>query len=355
VAGQLDGVRRHERIVEYSAGARTISRDGRATITNMGAELGATTSMFRGRAHGDLPAATARRCGAGGDAVPAPAGADKEVEDRPREVLRPVVRLDRGLEPYVVGPHFADRARPIGKLAPRCRTRQRLSRQDLEGLIGSLHQFLLRGHEPAADVASRPGARSQDRHARSWSRRLRTGCAPTIERDGQMQSLKTSTGVVLANACGPCIGQWRRSTDEAAVPNTIVTSYTEKLPRRNDGQRHDELHRSPEVVTASPGRAAWSVQSDHDTLTGATASRQARPPKSALRFRPELRPRPAGLRRSAPPTAAGITLRVDPRSERLQLMEPWPAWTPGLQDMPVLLKTKGKTTTDHILAGSWLR
>jgi aconitate hydratase len=181
----------------------------------------------------------------------------------------------------------------------------------------------------------------------------------TIERDGQMASLLAIEGTVLANACGPCIGQWRRAKEAAGVPNTIVTSYNRNFPMRNDGQPTTmNFIGSPEIVTALALAGRLSFNPVTDSITGADGKPfKLRPPKAA----PEVPARGFAKGRSsytAPPEdGSRITLSVDPRSERLQLMEPWPAWDGGdFREMPVLLKTKGKTTTDHISpAGPWLR
>jgi aconitate hydratase len=181
----------------------------------------------------------------------------------------------------------------------------------------------------------------------------------TIERDGQMQSLKDIDGTVLANACGPCIGQWRRSVAADAVPNTIVTSYNRNFPRRNDGSPTTmNFIGSPEIVTALALAKRLSFNPLTDTLTD-TEGKPFRldPPKPA----PEV---PAhgfdaghATYITPPEDGSAIELNVDPNSERLQLMEPWAAWDhKDFVDMPVLIKTKGKTTTDHISpAGPWLR
>jgi aconitate hydratase len=181
----------------------------------------------------------------------------------------------------------------------------------------------------------------------------------TIERDGQMQSLKEIGGTVLANACGPCIGQWRRAKETMDAPNTIVTSYNRNFPRRNDGQPTTmNFIASPEIVTALAIAGKLSFNPLTDSLTGADGE--------AFEFAPP-RPAPAVPEKGfdagqssylAPPEdGSDIELKVDPNSERLQLMEPWPAWDGNdFMDMPVLIKTKGKTTTDHISpAGPWLR
>ena len=181
----------------------------------------------------------------------------------------------------------------------------------------------------------------------------------TIERDGQMASLKAIGATVLANACGPCIGQWRRSQERSTKPNTIVTSYNRNFPMRNDGQPTTmNFIGSPEIVTAMALAGKLSFNPLTDTITGADGKPfKLEPPKPA----PEV---PANNFDSghssyiAPPEdGSNITLAVAPNSERIQLMEPWPAWDgQDFRDMPVLMKTKGKTTTDHISpAGPWLR
>jgi aconitate hydratase len=181
----------------------------------------------------------------------------------------------------------------------------------------------------------------------------------TIERDGQMQILKDFNATVLANACGPCIGQWRRASDATRAPNTIVTSYNRNFPRRNDGQPTTmNFIASPELVTAFAAAGRLSFNPLTDTLVGADgqAFKLEPPPPApdvpAENFDP-------GHIAYVPPPADGkdIVLQIDPRSERLQRLDPWPAWDGrDFVDMPILVKTKGKTTTDQISpAGPWLR
>jgi len=364
VAGQLTVSGGTNAIVEYiGPGARTISATGKATITNMGAELGATTSMFPA----DERMAVYLKATGRGEVVPIAAryphllAPDKEVEDSPEKYYDRVVRLDlSALEPYVVGPHSPDRARPIGKLAAEVSdTANGFLDKISTALIGSCTNSSYEDMSRAADVAEQAKAHGLKTAAPFLVTPGSEQVRATIERDGQMQSLKDINGTVLANACGPCIGQWRRSNDEAAVPNTIVTSYNRNFPRRNDGQPTTmNFIGSPEIVTAFALAGRLSFNPITDTLTGADGKPfKLAPPKAAPEV-PEKnfdRGRPVYV---APPAdGSGITLKVDPRSERLQLMEPWPPWDgQDFKDMPVLLKTKGKTTTDHISpAGSWLR
>jgi aconitate hydratase len=364
VAGQLTVSGGTNAIVEYiGPGARTISATGKATITNMGAELGATTSMFPADERmGVYLRATGR-----GEVVPIAAryphllAPDKEVEDSPEKYYDRVVRLDlSALEPYVVGPHSPDRARPIAKLAAEVSDKANGFLDKIStALIGSCTNSSYEDMSRAADVAEQAKAHGLKTATPFLVTPGSEQVRATIERDGQMQSLKDINGTVLANACGPCIGQWRRSTEETAVPNTIVTSYNRNFPRRNDGQPTTmNFIGSPEIVTAFALAGRLSFNPITDTLTGADGKPfKLTPPKVA----PEVpsknfdRGRPVYV---APPAdGSAITLKVDPKSERLQLMEPWPAWNgQDFNEMPVLLKTKGKTTTDHISpAGSWLR
>jgi aconitate hydratase len=364
VAGILSVSGATNAIVEYiGPGARTISATGKATITNMGAELGATTSMF---AADERMAVYLRATGRGALATIALEhggllAPDPEVEADPERHYDRVLRVDLStLEPHVVGPHSPDRARPISRLAaevvdPKNGMVDAIS----AALIGSCTNSSYEDMSRAADVAAQ--ARANGLKAATaflvtpGSEQVRA----TIERDGQMGSLQEVGASVLANACGPCIGQWRRAGEAQAHPNTIVTSYNRNFPARNDGQP-GTMHfiASPEIVTA----LAIAGRLSFNPLTDALPGRDGRP----FRFTPPVRaPEVPGAgyradRRAyvAPPVDGGaVDLRVDPSSERIQRMQPWPAWNgQDLRDMPVLLKTRGKTTTDHISpAGPWLR
>jgi aconitate hydratase len=364
VAGQLTVAGGTNAIVEYiGPGARTISATGKATITNMGAELGATTSMFPF----DERMATYLRATDRGNLVPLAEGhrlllaPDAEVEADPEKYYDHVVRLDLSkLEPYVVGPHSPDRARPVSRLAAEVADTNNAFPDGIStALIGSCTNSSYEDMSRAADVAEQAKAHGLKAAVPFLVTPGSEQVRATIERDGQMQSLKDINAVVLANACGPCIGQWRRAKEVAEVPNTIVTSYNRNFPRRNDGQPTTmNFIGSPELVTAFALAGRLSFNPLTDALTGADGKPfRLAPPKPA----PEVPAQHFARGRSAyvapPGDGRTIVLKVDPRSERLQLMSPWPAWD-GVDflDMPVLMKTKGKTTTDHISpAGPWLR
>jgi aconitate hydratase len=363
VAGALTVSGGTNAIVEYiGPGARTISATGKATITNMGAELGATTSMFPADGH----MAKYLRATGRGALVPlmekhaALLQPDPEVEANPEQYYDRVVRLDLSkLEPHVVGPHSPDRARPISKLAAEVRDAgNKFIDRISSTLIGSCTNSSYEDMSRSADVAEQAKAHGVKAAVPFLVTPGSEQVRATIERDGQMKSLQDIDGTVLANACGPCIGQWRRAKDVAAVPNTIVTSYNRNFPARNDGQATTmNFIASPEIVTAMALAGKLSFNPLTDTLTGA----DGRPFKlNAPQVAPEVPAKNFARGQAnyvAPPKdGSRVQLKVDPNSARLQLMQPWPAWDgTDFVDMPVLLKTKGKTTTDHISpAGPWL-
>ncbi|HEU0155139.1 MAG TPA: aconitate hydratase [Stellaceae bacterium] len=364
VAGQLTVSGGTNAIVEYiGPGARTISATGKATITNMGAELGATTSMFPYDEH---MARYLRATGKEGLVGPAEQHRDmlvpdKEVEADPAKYYDRVVELNLAtLEPYMVGPHSPDRARPISKLAAEVTDAKNGFIDHIStALIGSCTNSSYEDMSRAAEVAEQAKAHGIKAAVPFLVTPGSEQVRATIERDGQMQSLKDVGGTVLANACGPCIGQWRRAKEESTVPNTIVTSYNRNFPRRNDEQPTTmNFIGSPEIVTAMALSGRLSFNPLTDTLTGADGKPfRLDPPGPA----PEVPAHGFDAGHAtyiAPPEdGSGITLAVDPKSERLQLMEPWLAWDhKDFVDCPVLIKTQGKTTTDHISpAGPWLR
>jgi aconitate hydratase len=364
VAGQLSVSGGTNSIVEYiGPGARSISATGKATITNMGAELGATTSMFPADERmAAYLAATGREF-----LVPlmrqhqdllAP---DPEVEADPDAHYDRVVRLDLStLEPHVVGPHSPDRARPLSRLAAEVASRGNGFVDEIStALIGSCTNSSYEDMSRVADIAAQ--ARMHGIKAAiplmvtPGSEQVRA----TIERDGQMQALEDIDATVLANACGPCIGQWRRASEQTGAPNTIVTSYNRNFPRRNDGQPTTmNFIASPEVVTALALAGRLSFNPMTDALIGGDGKPfNLAPPKPA----PEVPAKNFAHGRTfylAPGEPGhGAEPKIDPDSDRLQRLAPWPAWDGGdFLEMPVLLKSRGKTTTDHISpAGPWLR
>ena len=364
VAGALTVSGGTNAIVEYiGPGARTISATGKATITNMGAELGATTSMFPA----DHKMSAYLRATGRGDLVPLVEKhrellmPDPEVEASPEKYYDRVVRLDLSkLEPHVVGPHSPDRARPISRLAAEVADGKNGFIDAISAtLIGSCTNSSYEDMSRSADVAEQAKAHGIKAAVPFLVTPGSEQVRATIERDGQMQSLLAINGTVLANACGPCIGQWRRAKEVSTVPNTIVTSYNRNFPMRNDGQPTTmNFIGSPELVTAMALAGRLSFNPLTDTLTGADGRPfRLEPPKVAPEVPAKHFARGEATYVAPPKDGSRVELKVRPGSERLQLMQPWPAWDgKDFQDMPVLMKTKGKTTTDHISpAGPWLR
>ncbi len=349
------------RIVEYfGPGARSISCTGKATITNMGAELGATTSVFPFdermdaylRATGRAPLADLARRHA--DML----AADSEVEAQPDRFFDQVVDIDLSrLEPHLVGPHTPDLARPVSEMARAVKENDYPDRIAVS-LIGSCTNSSYEDITRAADIATQAS-----RHgARMATPLLVTPGSDqifeTIKRDGQMAALEAVGATVLANACGPCIGQWRRDEIKKGEKNTIVTSFNRNFPGRNDANPETlAFMGSPEIVMAFglAGRLSFNPMSD--ALPGPQGSWHLDPPRPApeLPARGFVAARSGYLAPSDDPESVRVT--VNPTSERLQLLAPFEAMVDGdFQKMPLLLKTKGKTTTDHISpAGSWLR
>lgn len=364
VAGELTVSGGTNAIIEYfGPGAGSISATGKATITNMGAELGATTSMFP---YDERMAKYLKATGRG-NLVPLANQhrhlftLDQEVEANPEKYFDKTVEIDLSkLEPHVVGPHSPDRARVISKLSAEIVQKNNGFVDAISGaLIGSCTNSSYEDMSRAADVADQAKAHgikaSVPFMVTPGSEQVRA----TIERDGQIESLVNINATVLANACGPCIGQWRRSQEAVGQPNTIVTSYNRNFPRRNDGQPTTmNFIASPEIVTAFALAGKLSFNPVTDTLTGSDGNKfKLQPPKLAPEV-PEKGFHKAPSSYVAPPEdGSNIKLGVDPKSARLQLMDPWPAWDGSdFLDMPVLMKTQGKTTTDHISpAGPWLR
>ena len=349
-------------IIEYfGPGTESISCTGKATITNMGAELGATCSVFPFDQRMD---AYLRATGRGALADQAQKnqhllGADDEVTADPERYFDRVVQIDlSSLEPQVVGPHTPDLARPVSAMAQEVRDKG-YTDQISDSLIGSCTNSSYEDMSRAADVAEQ--ARSHGIKVRvpllvtPGSEQIRA----TIERDGQMESLQAIGGTVLANACGPCIGQWRRQGVPEGQPNTIVTSFNRNFPRRNDGRAETgNFISSPEMVIAYALGGRLSFNPMTDTLTAADGtSFKLDPPRPALDIPRDGFRAGNDVYLAPPEDGLGVDVHISPDSDRLEMLEPFLAWDgKDFSEVPVLLKARGKCTTDHISpAGPWLR
>ncbi len=348
------------KIIEYfGPGAESISATGKGTICNMGAELGATTSLFPfDRRMTDYLRATERAdIAAAAQELREHLVADPEVLADPAKYYDEIIEIDLDrLEPHVVGPHSPDRGRPISKLAAEAR-QNGWPTTITNALIGSCTNSSYEDMRRAAHVATqaiKAGLRARvPFYITPGSDRI----FQTIKRDGIIDTFQRIDGTVLANACGPCIGQWKRRDVQGDQTNTIVSSFNRNFPGRNDGNSATlSFISSPEIVTALAFAGTLEFDPVHGTLTG--------PDGKQFRFTPpeaEDLPRDGfarGLEGYEAPAENGdaVKIEVSENSERLQILGPFPAWDgKDCVDLPILVKTKGKTTTDHISpAGKWL-
>jgi len=350
------------RVIEYfGSGASSISCTGKATITNMGAELGATTSVFPFDERMATYLKATRR-----DELADLANrhaellcADPEVEADPGRCFDEVVEIDlSSLEPHVVGPHTPDLARAVSRMAQDAKD-EGYPLELSSALIGSCTNSSYEDLERAADVARQARSHGARAQTKLWVTPGSEQVHLTIQRDGQMEDFEAIGGVVLANACGPCIGQWKRDDVEEGDANSIINSYNRNFRKRNDGNPETySFIASPEVVVAYALAGTLTVDPLSDEIEAADGTRfRLTPPAPA----PEI-PRDGFVESRAgyedpPAERADVEVVVDPESERLQRLEPFSAWDGGdIERAPLLLKAKGKCTTDHISpAGKWLR
>jgi len=336
-------------IVEYfGPGARSISATGKATVCNMGAELGATCSLF------PYDANTARYLRATGRAAIADLADrhaelldhDPEVDADPYRVFDRVVEIDLGaLEPRLVGPRTPDLDRPVSEIASEAE-REGYPPRISVALVGSCTNSSYEDIGRAAHVARQAAARGLRVHCPLMVTPGSEQVRATIERDVLLADLEAIGATVLANACGPCIGQWDR-VGAPDGPNVIVTSFNRNFPARNDGNDNTlAFIGSPETVVgmALTGRLDATFLDEFDA-----------PVADDLPARGFERGAIGFVAPAVDPEQVVVT--VSPDSDRLQLLEPFPAWDGrDIHGLRVLLKARGKCTTDQVSpAGKWLR
>ncbi len=348
-------------IVEYfGPGANSISATGKATICNMGAEIGATTSLFgfddamvrylksTGREEiADAAQAVAHHLRSDDDAMAAP-------EDHYDQVIE--IDLST-LQPHINGPATPDLARPVGDLGAEAE-REGWPLEPSAALVGSCTNSSYEDISRAASIL---------RNAADAGLRVRTPLMitpgseqvrATIERDGLLEVFEAAGATVLANACGPCIGQWSRPEAITSELNTIVTSYNRNFPKRNDGSVNTlAFVTSPETVVALALAGTLDFNPLTDTLTN-DAGEEVRLVVPVGEELPGAGFTPGESGFIAPPDdGSDLEVVVSPDSDRLQLLEPFAAWDgQDYLDLPILLKAQGKCTTDHIsMAGPWLK
>ena len=361
VAGELTVSGGTNAVIEYfGAGTKSISCTGKTTITNMGAEIGATCSIFPydERMEKYLKSTNREKIADLANKNKELLVADPEVEQNPEKYFDRVIRIDLSkLEPHIVGPHTPDLARPISKLAEDVKKNQYIDNISV-ALIGSCTNSSYEDMSRAADLAEQ--ARAKGIKAKipllvtPGSEQIRA----TIERDGQMESLRSIGAMVLANACGPCIGQWSRPELKKGEKNTIVTSYNRNFPGRNDGKRETmNFIASPELVTALALSGNLSFNPLTDSITSSDGSKfQLKPPKIAPEVPSSGFKNVEGIYIPPADNPEDIEVIIGKNSNRLQKLDPFPPWDgKDFLELPIMVKAKGKCTTDHISpAGAWL-
>ena len=348
-------------IVEYfGEGADAISCTGKGTICNMGAEIGATTSLFQ---YGDkmkefLEATDRADVAAEAEKVREHLRADPDVVQNPDKYFDQVIEINLSeLEPHVNGPFTPDLAWPISKLAEAAK--EHAWPEEIEvGLIGSCTNSSYEDITRAASIAQQ----AVDKKLKAKSEYTVTPGSEqirfTVQRDGLLEAFGEMGGVVLANACGPCIGQWARHSDDPDRKNTIVTSFNRNFAKRNDGNPNTHSFvASPELTTALAIGGTLTFNPLKDTLTNENGEEVMLDEPQGIELPPKgFDVEDAGYQEPAD-DGESVEVVVAEDSDRLQILTPFDPWDgQNITGMRLLLKAYGKCTTDHIsMAGPWLR
>jgi len=361
VAGILTVKGGTDAIVEYfGPGADSISCTGKGTICNMGAEIGATTSIFSyDEKMAEYLRGTSRKAVADlADGIREHLRGDDEVYNNPEKYFDQVIEINLSeLEPHINGPFTPDLAWPISKFAAAVKENGWPSTLEV-GLIGSCTNSSYEDISRAASLAEQAvnkGLKAKSEFTITPGSEL---VRFTIQRDGFLSIFDKMGGVVLANACGPCIGQWARHTNDPNRKNSIITSFNRNFAKRNDGNPNTHAFvASPEIVTALALAGDLTFNPLTDYLTNANGEKvKLEEPKGH-----EMPPNGFAVEDAGyqVPAADGsdVTIEVSPTSDRLQLLDPFAAWEGiDLKGLKLLIKAKGKCTTDHIsMAGPWLK
>lgn len=361
VAGLLTVKGGTGKILEYfGEGAENISATGKGTICNMGAEIGATTSLFgydekmkvylKGTERGDVADEA--------DKVAAHLTGDPEVYAEPEKYFDEVIEINLDeLEPHINGPFSPDKAWPISEFADA--VRENGYPRDLEvGLIGSCtnssYEDITRASSVAMQAVEKGLKVATEFTITPGSEQVRY----TVDRDGLLEAFEKIGGVVLANACGPCIGQWARHNANKQQKNSIITSFNRNFAKRNDGNPNTHAFvASPEIVTAMTIAGDLTFNPLKDTLTNDKGEQVKLEEPKGIEM--PLHGFSVGDNGYQAPAKDGsdVVIEVAPDSRRLQLLEPFAPWDgKDLTGMKLLIKAEGKCTTDHIsMAGPWLK
>jgi aconitate hydratase len=348
-------------IVEYfGEGAQSLSATGKGTICNMGAEIGATTSVFgydekiatylRGTKRAEIADAA--------DAVAQHLTGDPEVYANPEQYFDQVIEINLSeLEPHINGPFTPDLAWPISKFATAVRENNWPEKLEV-GLIGSCTNSSYEDITRSASIAKQAIDKGLKVKAEFTITPGSELVRYTVERDGYLDTFEKMGGVVLANACGPCIGQWARHTDDPTRKNSIITSFNRNFAKRQDGNPNTHAFvASPEVVTALviAGDLTFNPLTDYLTNEKGEQVKLDEPLGIEMPVK-GYAVEDAGYQAPAE-DGSQVVVKVSPTSSRLQLLEPFKAWEgTDITGLKLLIKAKGKCTTDHIsMAGPWLK
>lgn len=347
------------KILEYfGEGARSLSATGKGTVTNMGAEIGATTSTFGYdesmdpylRATGRAPIADL--CKKYAEFLQS----DPEVEANPEKFYDEVHEIDLStLEPHIVGPHTPDLGRPVSAMSSEVDEKnypEKLSAALIGSCTNSSYEDMTRANSLVQQAKDAGLKVKSNFMVTPGSEQV----YETIKRDGILQNFEDVGAVVLANACGPCIGQWKREDTKKGDKNSILTSYNRNFAKRNDGNPETlGFISSPELVVAMAFAGSMKFNPLTDSLKDKNGNDfKFQPPNGDILPSNGYASEDSGYEA---PTMSGEVV-INPSSERLAFLEPFPKQDPvkDYQELPVLLKAKGKCTTDHISqAGPWLK
>jgi aconitate hydratase len=348
-------------ILEYfGPGALTLSATGKGTICNMGAEIGATTSTFGyDEKMAQYLRGTGRKVVADlADKIKEHLTADPEVYANPEKYFDQIIEINLStLEPHINGPFTPDRAIPVSQFPDEVRKNGWPQKLEV-GLIGSCTNSSYEDITRAASIAKQAVDKKLKAKAEFTITPGSEQVRYTVERDGYLSIFEKMGGVVLANACGPCIGQWARHTNDPNRKNSIITSFNRNFAKRNDGNPNTHAFvASPEIVTAYAIAGDLTFNPLKDTLINEDGQPVKLDEPKGVEFPPKgFEVKDPGY---IPPAKDGskVQVKIDPNSNRLQALKPFEPWDgKNITGMRLLIKVKGKCTTDHIsMAGPWLR
>ena len=348
-------------IIEYfGPGTSSISTTGKGTICNMGAEVGATTSIFPfdKKSVAYLKATGRKSIAAEALKVEGHLKADPEVLVNPEKYYDQIIEINLSeLEPYINGPFTPDAAWPISVFSKAVTENKYPSKIDA-GLIGSCTNSSYEDLSRASAVIRSAKSQGLKVHSQLIINPGSEMVRYTAERDGLLAEFESAGAVIMANACGPCIGQWKRETDEPERPNSILTSFNRNFAKRNDGNPNTHTFiSSPEIVAAMSIAGNLTFNPLKDSLINAKGEKVTLKEPSGYELPPlGFEVRDAGY---IAPASDGlkVKIKIDPDSKRLQELKPFPAWDGNdFKGLKLLIKVQGKCTTDHIsMAGPWLR